>query len=105
GVLFKGSGRTPFHYVVMTKTSKGVLEINGMRYMPFYNGIEGNVITLANDPANRLIAREYALQQGIDLSLAENPDARFPRLQYGKNNNNTQLSSFWQDDARYIRLQ
>ncbi|MBD1434193.1 TonB-dependent receptor [Sphingobacterium sp. DN00404] len=105
GVLFKGTGRTPFYYVGMPKKYKDVTEINGMGYMPFYNGTAGNVITLANDPANRWIPREYALQQGIDLSLAENPDARFPRLQYGENNNNTQLSSFWQDDARYIRLQ
>jgi hypothetical protein len=81
-----------------------VTEVNGKGYMPFYNGTEGKVITLANDPKNRWIPREYALQEGIDLSLAENPDARFPRLQYGKNSNNTQLSSFWQDDARYIRL-
>lgn len=105
GILFKGTGRTPFYYVGMPKTYKGVTEINGKGYMPFYNGIEGNVITLANDPKNRWIPREYALQEGIDISLAENPNARFPRLEYGKNNNNTQLSSFWQDDARYIRLQ
>jgi hypothetical protein len=105
GVLFKGTGRTPFYYVGMSKTYKDVTEVNGKGYMPFYNGTEGNVITLANDPKNRWIPREYALQEGIDLSLAENPDARFPRLQYGKNSNNTQLSSFWQDDARYIRLQ
>lgn len=105
GVLFKGTGSTPFYYVGMPKTYKGVTEINGKGYMPFYNGTEGNVITLANDPKNRWIPREYALQEGMDLSLAENPDARFPRLQYGKNSNNTQLSTFWKDDARYIRLQ
>ncbi|MBL1411241.1 SusC/RagA family TonB-linked outer membrane protein [Sphingobacterium faecale] len=105
GVLFKGTGSTPFYYVGMPKTYKGVTEINGKGYMPFYNGSEGNVITLANDPANRWIPRDYALQEGMDLSLAENPNARFPRLEYGKNSNNTQLSTFWKDDARYIRLQ
>ncbi|GGH05947.1 SusC/RagA family TonB-linked outer membrane protein [Sphingobacterium alkalisoli] len=105
GVLFKGTGRTPFYYVGMPKTYKGVTEINGKGYMPFYNGTEGNVIESVNDPKNRWIPREYALEHGIDVSLAENPNARFPRLQYGKNNNNTQLSSFWLDDARYIRLQ
>ncbi|SKB65036.1 TonB-linked outer membrane protein, SusC/RagA family [Sphingobacterium nematocida] len=105
GVLFKGTGSTPFYYVGMPKTYKNVTEINGKGYMPFYNGSEGNVITLANDPANRWIPREYALQEGMDLSLAENPDARFPRLQYGNNENNTQLSTFWKDDSRYIRLQ
>ncbi len=50
---------------------------NGMGYMPFFQGTEGNVLTLAADPRNRWIPREYALQQGIDLSLAENPNARF----------------------------
>jgi hypothetical protein len=37
--------------------------------------------------------------------LAENPNARFPRLQYGKNANNSVLSDFWKGDARYLRLQ
>ena len=105
GVLFKGTGRTPFYYVGMPKEYKGVVEINGMGYMPFYEGTIGNVITLANDPATRWIPLEYAIENGIDPALAENPNARFPRLQYGENSNNTQLSSFWQDDARYIRLQ
>ncbi|WP_257667716.1 SusC/RagA family TonB-linked outer membrane protein [Parapedobacter tibetensis] len=105
GVLFKGTGRTPFYYVGMPKTYKNVTEINGMGYMPFYNGTLGNVITMANDPKTRWIPLDYAIENGIDPALAENPDARFPRLQYGKNSNNTQLSSFWQDDARYIRLQ
>src|SRR5690606_13658396 len=86
-------------------TYRGVTEINGIGYMPFYGGEEGNVLTLAADPKNRWISREYALEHGIDLSLAENPDARFPRLQYGNNSNNSQLSTFWQDDARYLRLQ
>src|SRR5690606_31881783 len=105
GVLFKGTGRTPFYYVGMPKTYKNVTEINGKGYMPFYNGSEGNVITLANDPANRWIPRDYALQEGMDLLIAENSNARLPHLEYGKSSNNSQLSSFWQDDARYIRLQ
>lgn len=105
GVLFKGTGKTSFFYVGQPKEYKGVWENTGMGYMPFYQGAAGNVLTLATDPANRWIPREYALEQGIDLSLAENPDARFPRLQYGNNSNNSQLSTFWQDDARYIRLQ
>ena len=73
--------------------------------MPFYQGNEGNVLTLALDPANRWIPKDYALAHGIDPALAENPNALFPRLQYGNNNNNSQLSSFWQGDARYLRLQ
>ena len=35
----------------------------------------------------------------------ENPDARFPRLYYGTNVNNTQPSTWWMGDARYLRLQ
>jgi hypothetical protein len=60
---------------------------------------------LANDPQNRWIPREYALAHGIDPALAENPNARYPRLQYGYNANNSQLSDFWKGDARYLRLQ
>ena len=33
------------------------------------------------------------------------PERAFPRLQYGNNSNNSQLSTFWQGDSRYIRLQ
>jgi hypothetical protein len=32
--------------------------------------------------------------------LAENPNALLPRLQYGGNTNNTQLSDFWKGNAR-----
>ena len=105
GVLFKGTGRTSFFYVGQNMTHKGVTQTNGMGYMPFFAGTTGNVLSLAADPANRWIPRAYAEANGMDVSLAENPNARFPRLQYGKNQNNSQLSTFWQDDARYIRLQ
>jgi len=105
GVLLKGTGKTSFFYVGQPTTVNNVVETNGMGYMPFFGASEGNVLTLAADPKNRWIPRDYALANGIDLSLAENPDARFPRLQYGSNSNNSQLSSFWQDDARYLRLQ
>jgi len=116
GVLFKGTGKTPFFYVGQSMQERVEDDwrawegrsqnvTNGMGYMPFFQGTEGNVLTLAADPRNRWIPREYALQQGIDLSLAENPNARFPRLQYGNNTNNSQLSTFWQGDARYLRLQ
>ncbi|MGJ1319701.1 SusC/RagA family TonB-linked outer membrane protein [Sphingobacterium spiritivorum] len=105
GVLFKGTGKTSFFYVGQPMNYKGVVENTGMGYMPFFGGTDGNLISLVNDPANRWIPRDYALEQGIDLSLAENPNARFPRMQYGNNSNNSQLSTFWQGDARYIRLQ
>jgi hypothetical protein len=63
------------------------------------------VLAIVNDPANRWIPFDYALANGIDPALAENPNARFPRLQYGFNNNNSQMSDFWKNNARYLRLQ
>lgn len=105
GVLLKGTGKTSFFYVGQSTTANGVTEVNGMGYMPFYQGSEGNVLSMALDPANRWIPLDYAIANGIDPALAENPSARFPRLQFGNNSNNSQLSSFWQDDARYLRLQ
>jgi len=104
GLLFKGTGKTSFFYVGQPTTVSGVTEVNGMGYMPFFQGNQGNVLTMAADPANRWIPMDYALQQGIDPALAENPNATFPRLQYGNNTNNSQLSTFWEGDARYLRL-
>ncbi|MFV0267148.1 MAG: SusC/RagA family TonB-linked outer membrane protein, partial [Draconibacterium sp.] len=105
GVLFKGTGKTSFFYVGQSTTVSGDSEVNGMGYMPFFQGNQGNVLTLAADPKNRWIPMEYALEHGIDPALAENPNARFPRLQYGNNANNSQLSTFWEGDSRYLRLQ
>ena len=97
GVMFKGTGKTDYYHVGQSG--------NGMGYVPFHGGATGNVLTLVNDPSNRWIPMEYAQQVGIDPALAENPNARFPRLQYGYNSNNSQLSDFWKGDARYLRLQ
>lgn len=105
GILFKGTGKTSFFYVGQTTVVNNVSKLNGMGYMPFFEGTSGNVLSLAADPKNRWIPMDYALENDIDPALAENPNARFPRLQYGKNNNNSQLSSFWQGDSRYLRLQ
>lgn len=96
GILFKGTGKTDFFHVGQS---------NGTGYVPFYNGEYGNVLSIAKDPANRWIPKEYAVEHGIDLKYAENPDARFPRLTYGYNENNSQLSDFWKGNARYLRLQ
>ncbi len=97
GVLFKGTGKTDYFHVGQSN--------NGMGYVPFHGENLGNVLTIVKDPKNRWIPLDYALENGIDPSLAENPDARFPRLQYGYNANNSQLSDFWKGDARYLRLQ
>lgn len=92
GVLFKGTGKTDFFY-------------GGAGYIPFASGKLGNVLTQATDPANRWIPMDYAVANGIDPALAENPNAKYPRLSYGSNNNNAQTSTFWKGDSRYLRLQ
>ena len=101
GVMFKGTGKTDVFHVGYSDWQVGD---NGNGYFPFYNGLYGNVLTMANNPKNRWIPRDYAEANGIPVSLAENPNARFPRLYYGRNNNNAQLSDFFKGDARYLRL-
>ena len=96
GILFKGTGKTDYFHVGQS---------NGTGYVPFYNGEYGNVLSIVKDPKNRWIPKEFAAQYGIDPSLAENPNARYPRLTYGYNENNSQLSDFWKGDSRYLRLQ
>lgn len=102
GILFKGTGNTTFYHVGYYHYPYGT---NGPGYVPFNDGRIGNVLTMANDPANRWVPMDYAIENGIDPSKAENPDARFPRLSYGYNANNSQLSTFWKDNSRYLRLQ
>jgi TonB-linked SusC/RagA family outer membrane protein len=97
GILFKGTGKTDYYHVGYGG--------NGHGYVPFHNGVTGNVLSIVKNPENRWIPKEYAIAQGINPSLAENPDARFPRMQYGYNSNNSQLSTFWKGDSRYLRLQ
>ena len=80
-------------------------EITGKGMCLFTTAFYGNVLTLANDPSNRWIPKKYAAKHGIDPKLAENPNARFPRLTYGYNTNNYQLSDFWKGNSRYLRLQ
>lgn len=97
GVLFKGTGKTDYFHVGQ--------DGNGMGYVPFHGANTGNVLSMVKDPKNRWIPKEYAISNGISQDLAENPNARFPRLYYGYNNNNSQLSDFWKGDSRYLRLQ
>jgi TonB-linked SusC/RagA family outer membrane protein len=92
GFLFKGTGKTEYYR-------------NALGYIPFHGGETGNVLVQFNDPATRWIPMDYAQSHGIDPALAENPDALLPRLQFGANSNNNQMSDFWKGDARYLRLQ
>ena len=92
GVLFKGTGNTDYYYVNGTT--------NGQGYIPFYNGETGNVLSIVADPKNRWIPASYSGDPAT-----ENPNALFPRLSYGRNENNTQYSTFWHANSRYLRLQ
>ena len=65
-----------------------------------YSGKTGNVLKIVADQSNRWTPASYSGDPST-----ENPNARFPRLSYGKNENNTQFSSFWYQNARYLRLQ
>lgn len=89
GVLFKGTGTTNFF-----------MNNNGYGYIPFYDGALGNVLSIAGEQKNRWTPASYSGDPST-----ENPNARFPRLSYGNNENNSKYSSFWLSDSRYLRLQ
>ena len=105
GFMFKGTGKTDMYHVGYYNPLKPEHGTNGQGYIPFYSGRTGNVLTMVNDPSNRWVPREYAESVGIDPALAENPNAKFPRLSYGYNANNSQMSTFWRNDSRYVRLE
>ena len=92
GLLFRGTGKMDYYR-------------NNFGYIPFNGDRMGNVLTQFNDPATRWIPRWYCEANGIDVKYAENPNAQLPRLQYGTNQNNIQLSDFWKSNAQYLRLQ
>ena len=90
-ILFKGSAKVDYY-----RAGLG----NDYGWIPFYNGDLGNVIKLANNPKNRWTPAWYS-----GTTATENPNAEFPRLSYGKNTNNSQLSSFWRRNGSFLRLQ
>lgn len=92
GILFKGTGNTDFFHVGYGN--------NGMGYVPFYAQETGNILTIVADQKNRWTPASYSGDPST-----ENPDARFPRLTYGYNANNSQLSTFWKGNSKYLRLQ
>lgn len=89
--LFKGTGNTDIYHVGMGYDSG---------YFPFIGGKLGNVLDIVANPKNRWIPASYS-----GTKDTENPKAKFPRLSYGPNANNTQLSTFWRSNSRYLRLQ
>lgn len=91
-ILFKGNAGVKYYRVGQNSNAAG--------WVPFYNGEQGNVIALANNPKNRWTPAWYSGDPST-----ENPNAEFPRLSYGSNNNNSQLSTFWQHNGSFLRFQ
>lgn len=96
-ILFKGTGRVD---VFRTAIADGNGRLNDEGWIPFNNGKTGNVLQLVADQSNRWTPASYSGDPST-----ENPDAMFPRLTYGRNENNTKLSTFWMDNARYLRME
>lgn len=86
GLFFRGSGAVAYFY-------------GGHGFFPFISGDIGNVLKVVESPENRWIPAWYSGDP-----RTENPDARFPRLSYGANNNNYRPSTHWLADGRYLRL-
>lgn len=82
---------------------EGVARVNytvgGAGYIPFINKETGNILTIVGDQRNRWTSRDISGDPST-----ENPNAKFPRLSYGANNNNDQASTFWLRDGSYVRL-
>ncbi|WP_341841548.1 TonB-dependent receptor [Chitinophaga caseinilytica] len=87
---FQGASKSDFFYA-------------GYGMFPFVGGETGNVLDIVNDPANRWTPDWYS-GGGKGSPSTENPDARFPRMTYGNSTNNSQASTFWLANAKYIRL-
>ncbi len=99
GVLFKGIGNSDYYRIWTDPNSTS----NNAGFMPFYAGETGNILAIAKNPRNRWIPADYN-DPSIPAELRENPNAMFPRLSYGKNENNTQTSTFWKGNRKYLRL-
>ncbi len=89
GILFKGTGNSHFF---MNKENYG--------YTPFYGETTGNVLTIVADQKNRWTPAWYS-----GNPETERQDVKFPRLSYGRNENNDRYSTFWLANSRYLRLQ
>ncbi|MCS2453227.1 hypothetical protein [Bacteroides thetaiotaomicron] len=84
-ILFQGSGKSSFFLSGYSR--------------PFSGGESGNVLTYVADQENRWTSHEIS-----GTYDTERTDALFPRLTYGKNENNDRNSTHWLRDSRYLRL-
>ena len=107
-VMFGLGGEFNYKDFTVSMLFKGNTGVNyyrvGMGYdagwIPFYNGEMGNVLKMVNNPKNRWIPSWYSGDPST-----ENPNAMFPRLSYGSNTNNSQLSTFWKKNGSFLRFQ
>ena len=107
-VMFGIGGEFNYKDFTVSMLFKGNTGVNyyrvGMGYdagwIPFYNGEMGNVLKMVNNPKNRWIPSWYSGDPST-----ENPNAMFPRLSYGSNTNNSQLSTFWKQNGSFLRFQ
>lgn len=107
-VMFGLGGEFNYKDFTVSLLFKGNTGVNyyrvGMGYdagwIPFYNGEMGNVLKMVNNPKNRWIPSWYSGDPST-----ENPNAMFPRLSYGSNTNNSQLSTFWKKNGSFLRFQ
>jgi len=69
----------------------------GRGYYPFDGREVGNILDV--------VAADHWTSRDISGTAAtENPNAKFPRLTYGGNANNNRASTYWLNDASYLRL-
>ena len=85
-IFFEGTGKANFFY-------------GGTGFYPFNWESTGNVLDIVAIQNNRWTPASYS-----GTTATENPNARFPRLTYGNNENNNRNSTFWLADASYLRL-
>jgi len=85
-IHFQGAGKSSYF-------------INGSSVYAFKDGEWGNILTDMAKPGNRWISSE--ISGSIET---ENPNAKYPRLSYGGNNNNYRNSTYWLRDGSYLRL-
>ena len=71
--------------------------INGSTINAFSKGRWGNILKGVTD--NRWISSDIS-----GTKETENPNAAYPRLSYGSNDNNEQPSTFWLRNGRFLRL-
>lgn len=76
---------------------KSTFLIEGKCVFAFSEGQWGNIFKGMLD--DRWISSDIS-----GTTATENPNASYPRLSYGGNNNNQQYSTYWLRDGRYLRL-